>query len=70
MGHLDGRPLDALTPAEQCLLDLMLTLAHVSLAVENQKDAEPRHARLQAHLTIERGTEDFDGTAPQPSGTR
>uniref|UniRef100_UPI002432A826 hypothetical protein n=2 Tax=Sphingobium TaxID=165695 RepID=UPI002432A826 len=34
LAHLDRYPIDALPPAEQRLMDMMLTLAHVSLTEE------------------------------------
>ncbi|MFT3929693.1 MAG: hypothetical protein QM709_05255 [Spongiibacteraceae bacterium] len=41
---LDQKPLHALNAQEQCLLNLLLSFAHVSLAVEIQGNAESQHA--------------------------
>jgi len=49
---LDGKPLDALDDKERRLLDLMLTLAHVSIAVEVQRDFEPHHTVMRRHMRI------------------
>lgn len=44
LDSLDRTPLDKMRVEERTLLDLMLSFAHVSLAVEIQRDDEPRHA--------------------------
>ncbi len=43
LDHLDTKPLAALDDAEQRLMNLTLSLAHVSLAVEMQGDDESKH---------------------------
>lgn len=67
--YLDGRAPDELSGADARLLDLILALAHVSLAVEHQRDAEPAHARVQGRFVIDRTSEDFGRTGPAPSAT-
>lgn len=67
--YLDTRPLDELTEPDKRLLNLCLVLAHVALATEQQRDAEPSHARVQARFVIERTSEDFGRTGPTPSAT-
>lgn len=57
---LDGKPLDALDDRERRLLDLMLTLAHVSIAVEIQRDHEPRHMVLRREMRITRTPADLE----------
>ena len=57
---LDAKPLDALDEKERRLLDLMLTLAHVSIAVEIQRDHEPRHMRLRREMRITRTPADAE----------
>lgn len=57
---LDGKPLDALDDKERRLLDLMLTLAHVSIAVEIQRDHEPRHMVLRRKMRITRSPADAE----------
>lgn len=54
LAHLDRYPIDALPPAEQRLMDMMLTLAHVSLTEEILGDQEPAHARQRQHMRITR----------------
>ena len=51
---LDAKPLAALDEKERRLLDLMLTLAHVSIAVEIQTDVEPRHMAMRRDMQITR----------------
>jgi hypothetical protein len=55
---LDQKPLDQLDEQEQLLMDLVLSLAHISLAVEIQRDDEPAHAESARHITIIRATAD------------
>lgn len=52
LAHLDNRPIDILPPAEQRLMDMMLTLAHVSLTEEILGDQEPAHARQRQLMRI------------------
>ena len=54
LDYLDAKGLSGLDDADQRLLDLMLSLGHVALAVEQQKDAEGQHARYRAHMHITR----------------
>ncbi|MBC2667522.1 hypothetical protein ACFOON_02605 [Novosphingobium piscinae] len=60
LAHLDARPLHALDPAEQRLLNLLLALAHVGLAVEMQGPAEARHALGRARMQITRAVADAE----------
>jgi hypothetical protein len=55
---LDARPLAQLDEAEQRLMNLCLTFAHIALAVEIQGPDEERHAGLRAHMKIVRSTAD------------
>jgi hypothetical protein len=52
LADLDAKPFAAWGPRERRLMALMLSLAHVALAVEHQGDAEPGHALLRAHLPV------------------
>lgn len=52
--RLDRTSLAKLSAQERTLLDLMLSLAHVSLAVEIQRDDEPRHAIERQAMRITR----------------
>ncbi len=44
LNALDQKPLRALNEQEQCLLNLLLSFAHVALAIEIQGSAEEQHA--------------------------
>ena len=57
---LDRKPLDQLDGREQRLMNLMLSLAHVSLAVEVQRDHEEFHARGARHVRITRAPSDHN----------
>lgn len=54
LDYLDAKGLSGLDDADRRLMDLMLSLGHVALAVEQQKDAEARHARDRAHMRVTR----------------
>lgn len=58
LAHLDSFPVKQLGEKEQRLMDLMLSLAHVSLAVEVQKDMEEQHARQALDMPITRSVTD------------
>jgi len=55
---LDRKPLDQLDPAEQCLLTLCLSFAHIALAVELQGPDEERHAVMREYMRITRSPAD------------
>jgi len=55
---LDAKPLDQHDAQEQRLMSLLLSLAHIGLALEIQGDEEPRHARDARHITITRAVSD------------
>jgi hypothetical protein len=55
---LDTKPLDGFTEAEQRLLDLCLSFAHIALAVEVQGPDEARHATLREYMRITRSPAD------------
>ena len=54
LDYLDGKALADFTAREQRLMDMMLTLAHVALAVEGMGDDEPRHAAMRVHMRLTR----------------
>ncbi len=56
---LDQKPLDQLDDREQRLMNLMLSLAHVSLAVEIQRDQEDFHAEWAQRVQIIRAPSDY-----------
>jgi hypothetical protein len=57
---LDGKPLGKLDAGERRLLDLMLTFAHISIAVEVQRDFEPQHTVMRRYMRITRTPADLD----------
>lgn len=65
--HLDSKPLAAHDTAEKRLLNLLLTFAHVALAVEVQGDDEAKHAIGAGRITITRAMADREPQAPTPS---
>lgn len=55
---LDRKPVNDLDEAEQRLLNLTLTFAHIALAEEIQGPDEERHAQLRRHMRIVRSPAD------------
>ena len=55
---LDKKPLGELDAAEQRLMNMTLSYAHIALAVEVQGPDEAKHAKLRAHMKIVRSTAD------------
>ncbi len=55
---LDQKPLDQFDEREDRLMDLILSIAHVGLAVEVQRDQEPLHAKYARYITIARASAD------------
>lgn len=56
---LDGKPLEALDESETRLMDMMLSLAHVALAVETQREAESTHVLSRRAMTITQSSADW-----------
>lgn len=67
--YLDGRRGSRMSAEDTCLLDLILTLAHIALAVELQKDVEPRHARAHSRFSFDRAPAEMYGPGASPSAT-
>lgn len=55
---LDRKPLPELNERENRLLNLLLSFAHVTLAVEMLGKAEPRHAKFREVMRITRSPAD------------
>jgi len=55
---LDARGLGNFDEREDRLMNLMLSFAHVTMAVEMLKDAEPRHARFREVMRITKSPAD------------
>ena len=58
LDYLDSKPLNHFNESEQRLMKLALSFAHVSMAVELQKDEEPEHAAWRPFMRITRSTAD------------
>jgi len=58
LAHLDQKPLAQFDAHETQLMNLMLSFAHVALAVEVQADDEAKHAQARKHLRITRASAD------------
>jgi hypothetical protein len=58
LAHLDAKPLNQFNESEQRLMRLVLSFGHVAMAVELQREEEPRHARNRPYLRITRATAD------------
>lgn len=59
LDYLDRRPLAEFTPEATRLMDLMLTLAHVALAVEIQGPDEEQSAPWRDRMRITRSVADL-----------
>jgi hypothetical protein len=57
--YLNSRSLNAFDPAEQRLMLLLLSFAHVAPAVELHREEEPKHARFRASMPITRAPADL-----------
>ncbi len=57
---LDTREWGAYSQDETQLMNLMCAFAHVSIAVEIQRDDEEAHARARRHMAITRSPADED----------
>jgi hypothetical protein len=58
LAYLDAKPLSQFDECEQRLMKLVLSFAHVSMAVELQREEEPKHAKNRPHLRITRAPAD------------
>lgn len=54
LAYLDRTPLDQYDDRQERLMRLLLSFAHVALAVETQRDDEPKHAADARFITITR----------------
>jgi hypothetical protein len=61
---LDQKQFDAFNEAEQRLMNLTLSFAHIALAVEIQGPDEEKHAQLREHMKIVRSTADAVSKPP------
>lgn len=57
--HLDARPLAEQDARDERLMRLLLTFAHIALAVEVQREEEPMHRMLRPSLHIRRTPADL-----------
>lgn len=58
LAYLDEKPLNQLNESEKRLLKLLLSFAHVSMAVELQRDMESTHARNRPFMRVTKATAD------------
>jgi hypothetical protein len=58
LDYLDARPIQQFDDKETRLMELMLSLAHIAIAVEIQQEDEPQHALARAHMRITRSPAD------------
>ena len=58
LSFLDAKPLQQFNDEEKRLMRLLLSFAHVTLAVEIQRDHEPKHAIGARFMTITRAPAD------------
>lgn len=58
LDYLDGHPLGQLTAHDERLMNLMLSLAHVAMAVEIQGSDEPKSAPWRERMRITRSAAD------------
>jgi hypothetical protein len=58
LDYLDRKPIEQLEEKDRRLMNLLLSLCHVSLAVEIQGDDEPQHTQARQHMRITRSTAD------------
>ena len=58
LAYLDAKPLSEFDESEQRLMRLLLSFAHVSMAVELQREEEPKHARFRPFMRITRAPAD------------
>lgn len=58
LAYLDSFPVQELAGKEQRLMEMMLSLAHASMAVEIHKEMEPQHAISREAMIITRSTTD------------
>jgi len=56
LAYLDAKSLDSFQPEDERLMALCLSLAHVTLAVEVQGEAEPQNAQYRHEMRITRTT--------------
>ena len=59
LAYLDGKPLNEFAESEQRLMHLVLSFVHAAMAVELQREEEPRHAANRPYLRITRATADL-----------
>jgi hypothetical protein len=62
LAHLNAFPVKQLAGKEQRLMDMMLSLAHVSMAVEIHKEMEPQHTKSRQAMIISRSSTDTVGS--------
>jgi len=59
LDYLDTKNFDEYDDRDKRLMQMMLSLAHVVIAVEIQGEDEPRHAYLRTFMPVTRAPADF-----------
>jgi hypothetical protein len=52
LAYLDAKPLNQFDGSEQRLMKLLLSFAHVAMAVELHREEEPKHAKTRPYMRI------------------
>lgn len=52
LAFLDRKPLSDHNEKERLLMRLLLSFAHVAMAIEVQRDDEPEHAKLRKYMRL------------------
>lgn len=68
LDHLDRRPLAQLSGPDERLMNLLLSLAHVALAVEIQGPDEVKSSSWRARMHVSRSTADSPPTSAASNG--
>jgi hypothetical protein len=58
LNYLDSKPIAQFDESEQRLMQLVLSFGHVAMAVELQREEEPKHARYRPYMRITRAPAD------------
>lgn len=58
LAFLDAKPLAAHDERDRLLMRMLLTFAHVAMAIEVQRDDEPEHAKLRQYMRLTRAPAD------------
>jgi hypothetical protein len=60
LDYLDRKPIQQFDARDRRLMNLLLSLCHISLAVEIQGDDEPKHSADRQYMKITKASADHD----------